>query len=280
MEQSEPKTLLIVEDDEAVRQGIVEVVEAWGWDVLEASNGIHGLAVFRDNLPDVVLTDVLMSGLDGFQLTAEIKSIRPEVPVIIMTALSIPRLREKVRSVGASEVLSKPFEPEELFNALRRAMRSKERRMVEQLLAQLYEQIRQQAKELQDKNAELERLHDVNSALLAFISRGALTPLTLSMGYSGMLLDGMLGALSEDQSRAVRAVLGQSADLLTLIDNVLEATRLETGRAVIEAHEVDLRKIMEEIRAGYSAPPHKDITLEWRLPAELFTIKTDAGKLK
>jgi CheY-like chemotaxis protein len=120
MAKPEPKTLLIVEDDEAVRQVIVEMVEDWEWDILEASNGIHGLALFRDNLPEVVLTDVLMSGLDGFQLTAEIKSIRPQTPVIIMTALSIPHLQEKVRNVGASGFLWKPFEPEDLRAALRR----------------------------------------------------------------------------------------------------------------------------------------------------------------
>jgi CheY-like chemotaxis protein len=122
MEEFEPKTLLIVEDDGAVRQGIVEIVEAWGWDVLQASNGTHGLALFSDNLPDVVLTDVLIGGLDGFQLTARIKSIRRQAPVIIMTALGIPHIREKLQSVGVSEFLSKPFEPEELLAALMRSL--------------------------------------------------------------------------------------------------------------------------------------------------------------
>jgi DNA-binding response OmpR family regulator len=120
MEQSKPKTILIVEDDEAVRQSIAEVVEAWGWNVLQASNGIHGLALFRDNFPDVVLTDVIIGGLDGFQLTARIKSINPQAGVIIMTAFSSPRLHEKGRSVGAIESLRKPFEAEELLVVLTR----------------------------------------------------------------------------------------------------------------------------------------------------------------
>jgi len=122
MEQSKPKTILIVEDDEAVRQGIAEVVQFCGWQVLEASNGIHGLGLFKIHLPDVVLTDVVMDGLDGFQLTAGIKSIRPQAAVIIMTAFSAPHLREKVQGVGASEFLCKPFEPEELLAALRRSL--------------------------------------------------------------------------------------------------------------------------------------------------------------
>jgi CheY-like chemotaxis protein len=64
-----------------------------------------------------------MSGLDGFQLTAEIKSIRPETPVIIMTALSIPHLSKRVESLGASGLLYKPFEPDELLQVLKRLAR-------------------------------------------------------------------------------------------------------------------------------------------------------------
>lgn len=122
MEQSKPKTILIVEDDDAVRQAIAEVVQFCGWQVLEASNGIHGLGLFRNQLPDIVLTDVVMGGLDGFELTAEIKSISPRAAVIIMTAFGAPHVREKAHDAGASEFLRKPFEPEELFAALKRSL--------------------------------------------------------------------------------------------------------------------------------------------------------------
>jgi CheY-like chemotaxis protein len=124
MEQSKPKTILIVDDDEAVRQAIAEVVQLYGWQVLEASNGIHGLRVFRKNLPDIVLTGVVMAGLDGFQLTAGIKSISPKAPIIMMTAFCASKLRQKAQDVGASAFLRKPFEPEELLVALRRFLGS------------------------------------------------------------------------------------------------------------------------------------------------------------
>ena len=104
MEQSKPKTILIVEDDEAVRQAIAEVVQLYGWQVLEASNGVHGLRVFRNQLPDIVLADVLMVGFDGFQLTAGIKSISPKAPVIMMTAFGTSELRQKAQTVGRKRI--------------------------------------------------------------------------------------------------------------------------------------------------------------------------------
>lgn len=98
MEQSKPKTILIVEDDQAVRQAIAEVIQSCGWHVLDASNGIHGLRVFSNELPDLVLTDVVMDGLDGFQLTAAIKTIRPQAPVIIMTAFGVSTYEKRRRA--------------------------------------------------------------------------------------------------------------------------------------------------------------------------------------
>ena len=120
MEQSKSKTILIVDDDDEVRQAIAEVVQLYGWQVLEASNGMHGLRVFLNQLPDIVLTGVVMAGLDGFQLTAAIKSISPEAPIIMMTAFCSSKLRRKAQDVGAIAFLRKPFEPEELLAALRR----------------------------------------------------------------------------------------------------------------------------------------------------------------
>jgi signal transduction histidine kinase len=152
--------------------------------------------------------------------------------------------------------------------------------MAEELVAQLYEQIKRQASELREKNAELERSNEAKSTFMRLLPHEVRTPLTISMGYAGMLLDGRLGLLSEEQAEAVRVILQQSINLLTLIDNVLEATRLETGRVMVETYEVDLRKLMEDFTAGYSTLPYEDITLEWRLSSDLPTIKTDVDKVK
>ena len=124
MEQCKPKTILIVEDDEAVRQAIAEVVQLYGWQVLEASSGVHGLRVFKNQRPDIVLADVVMADFDGFQLTTRIKSISPKAPVIMMTAFGAAELRQKAHEAGVSAFLRKPFETEELLVALRRSLES------------------------------------------------------------------------------------------------------------------------------------------------------------
>ncbi|HWP60111.1 MAG TPA: ATP-binding protein [Candidatus Acidoferrales bacterium] len=146
--------------------------------------------------------------------------------------------------------------------------------------AQLYEQTKRQANELQEKNAELERANGVKSAFLRLMSHEFRTPLTATMGYCGLLLDHYLGPITDGQSKAVKAILRQSTDLLVLIDNVLEATRLETERVRAQTHEVELAGLLEELKSGYTTPLDKDIALQWRLAADLPMMRTDADKVK
>jgi DNA-binding response OmpR family regulator len=118
MTEPKLKTILIVEDDSSARRAIGRFLKCEGWKILEASNGVQGLRVFRSQLPKIVLTDVVMPGFDGFFLTAVIKSISPESPVIIMTGLGDTELDRKAYDLGVSAFLHKPFEPEQLLVAL------------------------------------------------------------------------------------------------------------------------------------------------------------------
>jgi DNA-binding response OmpR family regulator len=117
MTEPKSKTVLIVEDDSSARHAIGRLLKCEGWKILEASNGVQGLRIFRSQLPEIVLTDVVMPGFDGFFLSAVIKSISPHSPVIIMTGLGDAELDGKAQDLGAA-LLRKPFEPEQLLVVL------------------------------------------------------------------------------------------------------------------------------------------------------------------
>jgi CheY-like chemotaxis protein len=124
MTDPKSKTILIVEDDSSARRAIGRFLKSEGWKILEASNGVQGLRVFRSQLPEIVLTDVVMPGFDGFFLTAVIKSISPQSPIIIMTGLSDRELDRQAQELGISALLRKPFDPEQLLVALSHVVRS------------------------------------------------------------------------------------------------------------------------------------------------------------
>ena len=95
-----------------------------------------------------------------------------------------------------------------------------------------------------------------------------------------MIMDGLLGEVNEKQKEALGKVIGRANDQLTIVNNILHATVLETEKINIESHEVSLGDFLNQLRLGYVAPINKELTLDWDYPSELPVIKTDSGKLK
>jgi signal transduction histidine kinase len=139
--------------------------------------------------------------------------------------------------------------------------------------AQLFEHSRAQA-------TELAKANKVKSEFLSVMSHELRTPLNVVMGYTAMVKDELLGAVSFEQKQALEKVLGRSNDLLTLINSILQATHLETGEIKLESHEVDPVRLLDELRLLYRVPPEKVLTLSWDYPSDLPKIKTDGGKFR
>jgi CheY-like chemotaxis protein len=107
---------LIVDDDAATRLVCAVNLEAQGLDVLEAADGREGLEQARHELPDLVLTDVTMPGLDGFQLVETLR--RDErtrrIPLIFLSGEVGQAHSERAQTLGAVAYLTKPFDPRAL----------------------------------------------------------------------------------------------------------------------------------------------------------------------
>jgi two-component system, NarL family, sensor histidine kinase BarA len=124
--------------------------------------------------------------------------------------------------------------------------------------------------ELQQKNRSLEmavsRLRDadrVKSNFLATMSHELRTPLTSVIGYSEMLLEGLAGALTEDQREYVQTILGKADQLLQLITSVLDMSRVEAHRAPVDEAEVPLVDVVESVVASFASQASKHhISLE------------------
>ena len=119
--------VLVAEDDPANRRLLTILLERAGYVVLEAPDGRAALAVVAGVTPDLVLLDVQMPGLDGFEVTHRLRA-RPEtaiVPIILLTGLGASSDRIAGLDAGASDFLSKPFDQGELLARVRAALRTK-----------------------------------------------------------------------------------------------------------------------------------------------------------
>lgn len=113
-------TVLVVEDDEASRGNIQLLLELEGFATLAAANGTEALALIRGGVPDVIICDILMPGMDGMTLLAAVRDTAgcADVPFIFLTGLADRDSQRAGMNGGADDYLTKPFAPEDLFAAI------------------------------------------------------------------------------------------------------------------------------------------------------------------
>ena len=106
-------TVLVVDDDPTVREVVLAYLQQAGHATLEAPDGRNALVAARDQ-PDLVVLDVMLPGMDGFEVCRRLRADRPELPIIMLTALGEEEDRIAGLDAGVDDYLSKPFSPREL----------------------------------------------------------------------------------------------------------------------------------------------------------------------
>ena len=116
-------SVLTVEDDERIRASVKLALEDEGWIVHEASSGEEAIDVFQRTPTDVVLIDIMLPGIDGFELCRNIRKLS-DVPVVMVTARADTHDVVAGLEAGADDYLTKPFAPKELAARIRALLRS------------------------------------------------------------------------------------------------------------------------------------------------------------
>ena len=114
------KSILIIEDDPSFSRAINHIVEKEGYNVSTASNGMTGLRMVKENPPDLLILDVMLPGLDGFEICSRLRNEPPtaRLPIIMLSAKGQETDRETGLKVGANEYLTKPVNRELLLETI------------------------------------------------------------------------------------------------------------------------------------------------------------------
>ncbi len=109
------KKILLIEDDYNLRETTVELLKFKGYDVVEANNGVEGLEKVSRELPHLILCDIMMPKMDGYEfLKVHISSVFNTIPVLLVSARTEPNVRDNSIKSGAKGFIPKPFHIEEL----------------------------------------------------------------------------------------------------------------------------------------------------------------------
>jgi len=118
-------SVLIVDDEPSVRQTLSEWMRKKNFHVFEAEGGRQAMEMIQRDDPDIVISDVVMPGMNGIQLLKEAKAVKADTPFLMISGYPSRSTAVDIMKYGASDYLPKPFTPEELVNRVSRTLRLK-----------------------------------------------------------------------------------------------------------------------------------------------------------
>jgi GAF domain-containing protein/CheY-like chemotaxis protein len=115
---SESVRVLVIDDEPFVRDTLGEILRQQHHDVVVADDGVSGLARFRESAFDLVMTDLAMPGMSGWQVAQAVKAARPQVPVVLVTGWGVEVQADQLQTHGVDRVMTKPFRFEDVQEVL------------------------------------------------------------------------------------------------------------------------------------------------------------------
>jgi signal transduction histidine kinase len=280
-----PKILLV--DDEPRNLRILEgILAPLRYDLRRAGSGREALEQVAADPPDLVLLDVMMPGLSGFDVCSRLKAqpLTRFIPIVLVTALTDRESKITGIEAGADDFINKPVDAHELRVRAQSLLRVK----------RLHDELQQKTVELEESNQALqqangeiaeareaaEAANQAKSEFLAKMSHELRTPMNAIMGFTGMVLRKAGDLLPEQHRDNLTKVIHSADRLLELINGLLDLSKIEAGRMDVNAERFDVGKLMADCCAEVTPLVKPGVTLAYRVPDDTGDAHTDQGRLR
>jgi two-component system, sensor histidine kinase and response regulator len=237
--------IMIVDDNPANLKLLEDMLRQQGHEVCSFPRGRLALARAERNPPDLILLDINMPEMNGYEVCERLKSTQgvAGIPVIFLSALSETQDKVKAFQAGAVDYISKPFQFEEVHARVETHLKLHQlQRELKLHNERLEEAVAARTRELAEANARLVILDRSKSEFLGLISHELRTPLIGVLGVAEIVLEGMPFTEENDE---LRDVFEQSRRrLLSMIDNALLLTQIDVGGDQLGSAKVSLRAVL------------------------------------
>ena len=223
------RKILTVDDDRVNLRILGGILRGEGYAVTEAASGEQAIEAYAKHSPDLVLLDVMMPGIDGFETCRRLRKIHGDqcAPVIFITAKS--ESDDVVEGLGAGGVdyLPKPFQPKEVLARIRSHLQNR-------ILAEQREQL----------VAQLSKANAAKNKFLGMCAHDLRNPLASIRGLTEFLRDGAVGPLAPEQRDLVETIHGASQQMLELVNELLDVATIESGELKLRLARCDLADLI------------------------------------
>jgi signal transduction histidine kinase len=232
-------TILIVDDDPVVRSLMRDALEDGGFAVIEAEDGLAACSICDTGPPILIVADVIMPRMDGFELcrTLRRKAATEHVPILMATGLDDHRSIAIAYEAGATDFISKPLNWLILNHRIRYMLRA----------AAAFADLRQNQSRLIAAKEAAEAADKAKSDFLANMSHELRTPLNAIIGFSGIMRDALLGPIDPQYADYARIIGDSGSHLLAIINDILDLAKSEAQGLELAESQVDIAAV-----AGFS----------------------------
>jgi signal transduction histidine kinase len=278
--------VLHIEDDPNNRRLVQKLLGAAGHEVIEAEGGVEGIQLARDSQPDLVLVDINIPDLDGYEVTLRLRGIPTlqDVPIVAITAEGD---RESTLAVGCDGFIAKPIDAAHFADTIAQFLGGHREwadgasdTLLRERTQKIVERLEKKIVELSETNQRLEDVARLRREFLQNVSHELATPMTPVVGYLRLLLNEELGPLTDLQRKCLGSIETSTQRLRSVVDTLLDVSSLETGRMHYYTREYDFRavcnKAIDEIRSKLD---DRDVTLVERIPDKPMPALGDPDKL-
>ncbi len=269
-------TVLYIEDDPASRMLVRKLLQSAGHRVLEAADGLEGVRIVREQPVDLVLVDIDVPGLDGYEVTLRLRGLRglgDHLPIVALTAQGD---RLSSLAVGADGFIEKPIDARAFCRTVARYLRghrdSRPPVLEERLRdrsSRIVERLERRIEELTAAHERLSEMERLRREYLRNVTHELATPLTPLLGYLRLLLDEDLGPLNEDQRRCLGSMERSTRRLRSLVDTLVDVAAFEQGTLRFDLSDYDPVHLLGSVREeAESKMRGEGGRLIWRGPSE------------
>ncbi|HUX75974.1 MAG TPA: hybrid sensor histidine kinase/response regulator [Anaerolineae bacterium] len=287
--------ILYVEDDPASVTLVRRLLEGEGYEIVDVSDGLSAIEVAKRDVPDLILMDINISGLDGYEVTTRLRSIEEmrQVPIVAVTAATLKGDRERSLIAGCNGYIPKPIYVDTFPNQVRSfLMGTKEEiesaeEKAEYLVEyshRLVDRLESKIRELEQAHADLQRVEKMKSDFIILASHELRTPLTSIYGHAQLLLQDPAIPGAPDEEGSARYLLQRIADATQRLDQVFDEIR---NVSLIDADRLNLARdpvmlkalVLSVVENLQNLGPPRDLQFELKGLENLPVISGDTRRL-